>query len=73
MTTTSVWEQILKVEREGGIPSFPGAFVDWDNTARLREARAHLPQRVTRTLRALVPPARRGHRLPGPIRSRRSS
>lgn len=29
-----VWKQMLKVEREGGIPAFPGAFVDWDNTAR---------------------------------------
>lgn len=29
-----VWKQILKEEREGGIPAFPGAFVDWDNTAR---------------------------------------
>lgn len=28
------WEHILKVEREGGIPAFPGAFVDWDNTPR---------------------------------------
>lgn len=29
-----VWKQILKVERDGAIPTFPGAFVDWDNTAR---------------------------------------
>ena len=29
----TVWQQILKVERDG-IPTFPGAFVDWDNTAR---------------------------------------
>ena len=29
-----VWKQILKVERDGGITTFPGAFVDWDNTAR---------------------------------------
>lgn len=29
-----VWKQILKVEREAGIPAFPGAFVDWDNTPR---------------------------------------
>lgn len=29
-----VWKQILKVERDRGIPTFPGAFVDWDNTAR---------------------------------------
>ena len=29
-----VWKQILKVERDGGLPTFPGAFVDWDNTAR---------------------------------------
>lgn len=31
----SVWEQILKVERDApGLPCLPGAFVDWDNTAR---------------------------------------
>jgi len=29
-----VWQQILKIEREAGLPTFPGAFVDWDNTAR---------------------------------------
>ncbi|QJR11459.1 hypothetical protein DSM104443_02535 [Usitatibacter rugosus] len=29
-----VWQQVLKVEREAGLPTFPGAFVDWDNTAR---------------------------------------
>ncbi len=29
-----VWKQIIKVERDGGKPTFPGAFVDWDNTAR---------------------------------------
>jgi hypothetical protein len=30
------WEHILKVEREAGLPAFPGAFVDWDNTARYK-------------------------------------
>ena len=30
----AVWQQMLKVERDAGIPTFPGAFVDWDNTAR---------------------------------------
>jgi hypothetical protein len=31
----SVWEQMLKVERDAeSLPCFPGAFVDWDNTAR---------------------------------------
>ncbi len=30
----TVWKQILKVERDQGLPTFPGAFVDWDNTAR---------------------------------------
>ena len=29
-----VWGHMLKVERDGGLPTFPGAFVDWDNTAR---------------------------------------
>ena len=28
------WKQMLKVERDNGLPTFPGAFVDWDNTAR---------------------------------------
>jgi hypothetical protein len=30
----TVWQQILKVEQDGTLPTFPGAFVDWDNTAR---------------------------------------
>jgi Glycosyltransferase WbsX len=30
----TVWQHILKIEREAGIAAFPGAFVDWDNTAR---------------------------------------
>ncbi len=30
----TVWQHILKPERELGLPAFPGAFVDWDNTAR---------------------------------------
>jgi Glycosyltransferase WbsX len=29
-----VWQQILAVERIEGVACFPGAFVDWDNTAR---------------------------------------
>ena len=29
-----VWEQILKKKYEGGLPTYPGVFVDWDNTAR---------------------------------------
>ena len=30
----SIWTQILKVEQDYGITTFPGAFVDWDNTPR---------------------------------------
>ena len=29
-----VWQHMLKIERDGDLPTFPGAFVDWDNTAR---------------------------------------
>ena len=30
----SVWNQIIKVENDYGLVTFPGAFVDWDNTPR---------------------------------------
>jgi hypothetical protein len=30
----SAWNQIIKVERDHGVVTFPGAFVDWDNTPR---------------------------------------
>lgn len=30
----SAWNQIIKVENDFGLTTFPGAFVDWDNTAR---------------------------------------
>lgn len=30
----SMWNQIIKVEQDAGMPTFPGAFVDWDNTPR---------------------------------------
>jgi hypothetical protein len=37
-----VWEQILKnKKKEGGLPTYAGAFVDWDNTARY-ESRAKI-------------------------------
>jgi hypothetical protein len=53
-----VWQQILKIEREGGIPAFPGAFVDWDNTARYvnraRIFRGASPERFSFWLRQLV-------------------
>lgn len=53
-----VWKQILKEEREGGIPAFPGAFVDWDNTARyVKRARIFKgasPERFEYWLRQLV-------------------
>jgi lipopolysaccharide biosynthesis protein len=53
-----VWKQILKVEREHGIPAFPGAFVDWDNTARyVRRARIFRnasPERFEYWFRQLV-------------------
>jgi len=53
-----VWKHILKVERDGGIPAFPGAFVDWDNTARYRN-RARIfkgasPERFAYWFRQLV-------------------
>ena len=53
-----VWTQILKVERDGTIPTFPGAFVDWDNTARYGN-RARLfkgasPERFAYWFRQLV-------------------
>ncbi|QJR15559.1 glycosyltransferase WbsX family protein [Usitatibacter palustris] len=53
-----VWKHILKVEREGGIPAFPGAFVDWDNTARYRKRarifRGASPERFGHWFRQLV-------------------
>jgi hypothetical protein len=53
-----VWKQMLKVEREGGIPAFPGAFVDWDNTARYvkraRIFRGVSPERFAFWFRQLV-------------------
>jgi len=53
-----VWSQILKVEREGGMPAFPGAFVDWDNTARYvkraRIFRGASPERFEFWFRQLV-------------------
>ena len=53
-----VWKQMLKVEREGGIPAFPGAFVDWDNTARYvkraRIFRGASPERFAFWFRQLV-------------------
>ncbi len=53
-----VWKQILKVEREDGLPCFPGAFVDWDNTARyVKRARIFegaSPERFAYWFRKLV-------------------
>jgi len=53
-----VWKHILKEEREGGIPAFPGAFVDWDNTARYgkraRIFRGASPERFEHWFRRLV-------------------
>jgi hypothetical protein len=53
-----VWNHILKVEREAGIPCFPGAFVDWDNTSRYvkraRIFRNASPERFEHWLRKLV-------------------
>jgi len=53
-----VWQHILRVEREGGIPAFPGAFVDWDNTARYvkraRIFRGATPERFEHWFRQLV-------------------
>lgn len=54
-----VWEHIVSLpEREGGIPAFPGAFVDWDNTARyVKRARIFkgaTPERFDYWFRRLV-------------------
>ena len=53
-----VWKHILEMEREGGIPAFPGAFVDWDNTARYgkraRIFRGASPERFEFWYRQLV-------------------
>ena len=53
-----VWKHMLKVEREAGIPAFPGAFVDWDNTARYvkraRIFRGASPERFAYWFRQLV-------------------
>ena len=53
-----VWKQILKVERDAGLPTFPGAFVDWDNTARYgkraRLFRGASPERFAFWFRQLV-------------------
>jgi hypothetical protein len=54
----SVWKHILKAEREAGIPAFPGAFVDWDNTARYKKRarifRGASPERFEHWFRQLV-------------------
>jgi Glycosyltransferase WbsX len=34
----SVWQQIVDVRAEQGLTTFPGAFVDWDNTARYKKS-----------------------------------
>lgn len=53
-----VWRHMLKVEREAGIPAFPGAFIDWDNTARYvkraRIFRGASPERFEHWFRQLV-------------------
>jgi hypothetical protein len=53
-----VWKHILQVEREGAIPALPGAFVDWDNTARyVKRARIFKgvsPERFAYWFRQLV-------------------
>jgi Glycosyltransferase WbsX len=54
----TVWHHILKPEREAGIAAFPGAFVDWDNTARYGK-RARLfdgasPEKFARYFKQLV-------------------
>lgn len=55
----SVWEQILKIENDQpGLPCFPGAFVDWDNTARYgsraRLFRGATPERFAHWFERLV-------------------
>ena len=55
-----VWQQILKVEREAGLPCFPGRVRRLGQHGALPEARAHLQGRLAGALLLLVPPARAG-------------
>ncbi len=32
----TVWQQIIKVRKEDGLDTYPGAFVDWDNAPRYK-------------------------------------
>lgn len=32
----AVWEQLIKIRNENGLTTYPGAFVDWDNTSRYK-------------------------------------
>ncbi|MEP7156150.1 MAG: glycoside hydrolase family 99-like domain-containing protein [Betaproteobacteria bacterium] len=52
------WNQILKIDRDRDMPTFPGAFVDWDNTARYgnraRIFRGASPERFAYWFRQLV-------------------
>ena len=32
----SVWKQIIKIRADENLTTFPGAFIDWDNTARYK-------------------------------------
>ena len=41
-----VWSEIVKVRSDPGLTTYPGAFVDWDNTARYKD-RATIFQGVT--------------------------
>jgi len=53
-----VWEQIVAVREDARLTTFPGAFADWDNTARYGERatiyRGASPERFTCWFRRLV-------------------
>ena len=53
-----VWEQIIKEKHEQGMTTFPGAFMDWDNSARYKSRatiyRGASPERFEFWFRKLV-------------------
>lgn len=53
-----VWSDVIKIRNEPGITTFPGGFVDWDNTARYRNRatlfRGSSPESFERWMRRLI-------------------
>ena len=54
----TVWEHVVRIRPEQGLATFPGAFIDWDNTARYKKRatiyRGGSPERFKKRLRELV-------------------